>query len=124
MATKARISEGEWIIMQALWTSAPLTAEQVVKAVESKVAWKEATIKTMLNRLVRKGVLRFEMQGKRYLYRPAVSRETCVRGESRLFANRIFGGVMGAMIAHFVERSHLTPEEISQLRQLLDKKTR
>jgi BlaI family penicillinase repressor len=124
MSKQPRISDAEWIVMEALWADAPLTAEQVVKSIVSKADWKEPTIKTMLNRLVKKGALKFETQGKRYLYRPAVSRETCVRGESRSFAKRVFGGEMGAMIAHFVERANLTPEELAQLRRLIDKRGR
>jgi predicted transcriptional regulator len=111
--------------MEVLWAArTPLAADQVVAAVDPRAGWKEPTIKSMLNRLVRKGALAFEAQGKRYLYRPAVSRQACVRGESRSFARRVFGGDAGAMIAHFVQDARLTPQEIAQLRRLLTEKER
>jgi len=124
MAANPRISDAEWFVMEALWAVSPITAEQIVAAIQQRFDWKEPTVKTMLNRLVRKGALKFEKQGKRYLYRPAVTRTACVRGESRSFAQRVFGGEVSAMIAHFVESSRLSPKEIEQLRRLLDEKAR
>ena len=68
--------------------------------------------------------LKFEKDGKRYLYHPAVSRASCVRDESRSFARRIFGGEIGAVLAHFVSDSRLSKKQIEELRRLLDEKER
>ena len=78
----------------------------------------------MLKRLVKKGALKFQAEGKRYLYRPAVTREACVRVESRSFVQRVFGGQVSSVLAHFVEDSKLSKEEIEKLRRLLDEKAR
>jgi BlaI family penicillinase repressor len=94
----------------------------VVEALSPRSGWSPKTIKTMLNRLVTKRALKFEEEGKRYLYRPAVTRQACVRGESRSFLRRIFGGKVAPMLAHFVEDAKLTPEQVNELRKLLDKK--
>jgi BlaI family penicillinase repressor len=110
--------------MDILWTAGePLTANDVVDAL-SRSHWGAPTIKTMLNRLVRKRALKFKAEGKRYLYSPAVLRDTCVRTETRSLADRLFGGATGAMLAHFVEDAKLSREEITQLRRLLDEKGR
>jgi len=124
LASQPRISEAEWIVMEALWQRSPQTASDVVAALASQSAWKEATVKTMLNRLARKGALKFQAQGKRYLYRPAVTRQSAVRSQSRSFLARVFGGDVKPMLAHFVEHQKLTPRQITELRRILDTKGR
>ena len=81
-------------------------------------------MKTLLNRLLTKGALAHEAEGKRYRYRPTVSRASCVRAEGRSFLSRVFGGKAGAMLVHFVQDADLSPEDIRQLRRLLDEKGR
>jgi BlaI family transcriptional regulator, penicillinase repressor len=116
------ISDAEWDVMQALWDESPLTANEVVGRVAAKKGWNPRTVKTLLNRLVKKGALGFEAEGKRYRYRPRVSRDECVRRESRSFLSRVFGGAAGPMLAQFVSEAPLTPDEIRQLREILDRR--
>jgi BlaI family penicillinase repressor len=123
MAKLPRISDAEWAVMSVLWEQSPRTAGEVVEALSVRpVSWSPPTIKTMLNRLVRKRALRFKADGKRYLYSPAVSRNACVRSETRGLVDRLFGGATGALLAHFVEDAHLSRAEIDQLRRMLDRR--
>jgi BlaI family penicillinase repressor len=124
MAKSPRISDAEWAVMAVLWEQSPRTANEVVDALAGRVSWSAATVKTMLNRLVRKRALKFKAEGKRYLYSPAVSRDACVRSETRSLVDRLFGGATAALLAHFVENARLSREEIEQLRKLLDEKGR
>lgn len=124
MAKIPRISEAEWQVMDVLWRRSPLSAGDIVDALARDTDWEPATIKTMLNRLVKKGALRFKVEGKRYLYAPAVARDACVRSAGRSFLDRVFGGAPGALIAHFVEDAKLSKDEIAELRRLLDRKGR
>ena len=117
-----RISDAEWVVMAVLWEQSPRTAGEVVEALAGRESWSAATIKTMLNRLVRKRALKFKADGKRYLYSPAVSRQACVRSETRGLVDRLFGGATGALLAHFVEDARLSREEIDELRRMLDRK--
>ena len=114
------ISDAEWQVMEVVWAeSQPVTANEIVARLESSTAWKDKTIKTMLNRLVKKGALGYEAEGKRYLYKPKVARDECVRVQSRSFLSRVFGGAAGAALVHFVEEHDLTQAEIEQLRRVL-----
>ena len=110
--------------MQVLWREAPLTANDVVDRVAEKNSWNPRTVKTLINRLVKKGALGFETEGNRYRYSPRVSREECVRRESRSFVSRVFGGAVGPMITHLVSEAPLSEQEIRQLREILDRRTR
>lgn len=123
MPKPPKISDAEWQVMDVLWAaSGPLTANEIVDSLADHADWSPPTIKTMLNRLVRKRALKFKAEGKRYLYSPAVSRELCVRSETRSFVDRLFGGSIAPLLAHFVEDEKLSKEEIEQLRKLLERK--
>src|SRR3954464_3120494 len=117
------ISESEWDGMDVLWASnAPLAANEVVERLAGVRDWSPRTVKTLLNRLINKGALAYEARGKRYLYRPRVPREQCVREETRSFLSRVFANAPGAMLLQFVAQAKLTPHEVEALRKLLDKK--
>ena len=125
MPKPPKISDAEWQVMEILWAASDaLTANEIVDALSARSDWSPPTIKTMLNRLVRKRALKFRAEGKRYLYSPAVSRERCVRSETRSFVDRLFGGSVAPLLAHFVEDEKLSSDEIEQLRKLLERKAR
>ena len=68
------------------------------------------------------GAVRYEVDGPRYIYRAAVTRKRCVRDESRSFLERVFGGDVGSLLVHYVRESKLEPQELEDLRRLLDEK--
>ncbi len=119
------ISDAEWQVMEAVWTLTPpgALAADIVESLRASTNWSPNTIKTMLNRLVKKGVLRAEADGRRYLYSAAVTREQCVRQEGRSFLDRVFGGEAGAMLAHFARHAKLSPAEIKALKAILDQQS-
>lgn len=115
-----RISEAELAVMEALWGSpVPLTALEVAERVDPSRAWSDRTVKTMLGRLLAKGALAHEEDGRRYLYRPTVARDAYVAGESRRLVDRLFGGRAAPLVAHLAEGDGLTPEDIAELEALL-----
>ncbi len=126
MANKSKptVSQAEWRVMEALWQASPLTsldiAEQVQATSKKRVAVQ--TVKTLLARLVKKGAITHRQQGNRYLYAPKGTREDYVAVESESFLQRIFRGAAGPMLAHLVNRTDLTTDEIADLRKLLDEK--
>ena len=114
------ISDAEWDVISVLWDSpAAMTANDVVERLANHKAWSPRTVKTLLNRLVKKRAVDYQIDGKRYLYRPAVAREQCVRAESRSFLSRVFGGAAGPMLVHFVTHANLSSEELKELERAL-----
>lgn len=122
MAPTPPITDAEWEVMNVLWQRAPLTASEVTDAVAERMKWHPRTVKTLLGRLVRKGVLRYRTEGNRYLYSPAIPRQRYIRKESASFLERVFGGESAPMLLHFVRNSRLSDEEIDELRRILDEK--
>ena len=125
MNAHPNISEAEWEVMRVFWQKGDksnFTAQEIIDALESRKDWSPRTIKTLLNRLVKKSALGFEEEGKRYRYWPKVTQEQCMRSESRSFLERVFGGEAGPMLNYFVAHAKLSPEEIAELKKILSKK--
>ncbi len=115
-----RISDAEWLVMQVSWSSPGLTADEVIGKLKGKVTWNASTIRTLINRLLRKKALKHKKEGRKYRYWPAVSRERCVRQERRSFVQRVYGGTVTPLLAAFIEETQLSPEEIKELKRMLD----
>lgn len=124
MKSMPPISEAEWLVMKVLWERSPLTANEVAKALEGHKDWKPKTVKTLLSRLVQKEALGFEREGKAYRYQPLVSEEACARVRRRTLLQRVYDGAITPMLAAFIEDEDLTPEDIAELRRLLNRKER
>jgi len=114
-----RIGEAEYAVMEVLWKDAPLTAAEVAKRVPAERGWSIRTVKTMLARLLAKGVLAHEEEGRRYLYRPAVARADYVAQESGRLIDRMFGGRVTPLVAQLAERDRLTDADIAEIEALL-----
>ncbi|MCE2944786.1 MAG: BlaI/MecI/CopY family transcriptional regulator [Lysobacteraceae bacterium] len=115
------ISDAESTVMEVLWQRSPLGADEVVAALSGEQAWQEATIKTLLNRLLKKGAISAEAEGRRYRYSPVLTREAWLTQTSRGFLDRLFGGRVAPLVAHFGEQKALTRKDIAELRALLEK---
>jgi BlaI family penicillinase repressor len=118
-----QISDAEWTVMNLIWSSSPIEAAEVIDQIAAANGWSAATVKTMLHRLVRKGALATEQNGKKYLYTPAVRRHACVRQASRSFLERVFGGDAAPALIHFVKTAKLTDQDVKEIRAMLDKIT-
>ena len=115
------ISESEWAVMEALWESAPQTASELTKRLRPSMDWAENTVRTLLTRLVEKGALKtVENSAGIRTFLPAVKRESCVGAESESFMQRVFRGASKPLLVHFVQNARLTPQEVRELKQLLD----
>lgn len=118
-----QLSDAEWIVMNLIWDSQPTEASDVIAALGVGNEWSDATVKTMLHRLVKKGALATEQIGKKYRYTAAVRRSECVRNASRSFLDRVFGGDAAPALLHLVKTAKLSQDDLDQLRELLDSKT-
>ena len=115
-----QISEAESVVMDVLWARSPLGADEVAQALAGRQDWQDATIKTLLNRLLNKGAIAAERDGRRYLYSPLLKREAWVLEESRGLLDRLFDGRVAPLVAHFSEQRKLSRKDIAELRKLLE----
>ena len=115
-----QVSPAEWDVMKVVWKqTGPCSAQSVIDALAAPNEWSPATIKTLLNRLVRKGALTFEKQGKAYVYSAAVTAAECQAAEAESFLDRVFDGSLSPMLAHFSRARRLRKAELDELENLL-----
>jgi predicted transcriptional regulator len=115
------ISEAESHVMEVLWReSGPMPAEQVVNALVSAHDWQEVTVKTLLNRLLKKGAISARKEGRRYLYSAVLKREQWVTSESKSLLDRLFGGRVAPLVAHFGSQRKLSQADIDELTRLIE----
>ncbi|MCB1087655.1 MAG: BlaI/MecI/CopY family transcriptional regulator [Verrucomicrobiae bacterium] len=118
-----RISDSEWTVMRVFWFKGEATSSEAVAALEDETHWKPKTIQTLIRRLVQKGALSYEKQGREFLYRPAVDEKTCEEAASREFLERVFNGKLAPFVATFVQNSQCSDDELDELKRLLEENT-
>jgi BlaI family transcriptional regulator, penicillinase repressor len=113
------ISEAESVVMQVFWERGALTAEDVLAALDSHGRWQESTVKTLLNRLLKKGALRASKDNRRYVYSPVLTRNDWLSNESHGFLDRLFGGRVAPLVSHFSQQKKLSRKDIEELKRLI-----
>ena len=113
------ISDAESQVMEVLWQGGAMAAEDVVAALAGRSDWQEATVKTLLNRLLKKGALEARKDGRRYLYTALLAREQWVGAESMGMLDRLFGGRIAPLVAHFGKHRKLSEADIADLKRLI-----
>ena len=116
-----KISNAESVVMEALWDKSPRAAEDIVAEVAQPQGWTEATVKTLINRLLTKGAIAADKDGRRYLYRPMIARDAYVTAESEGLLGRLFDGRLAPLVSHFSQQQKLTPQDIAELKALIEK---
>jgi BlaI family transcriptional regulator, penicillinase repressor len=114
-----RISDAEHAVMEALWLRSPQSAAEVCEQVAAARGWSMPTVKTLLARLVTKGVLGTQAEGRRFLYTPLIERSAYLGTESRRLVDRLFGGRAAPLFAHLAASEQLSDEDITEIARLL-----
>lgn len=113
------ISDAEWLVMEQFWHLGSATSKKIHQSLKDSQGWKPTTVQTLINRLVQKGALVHEKQGREFIFSPCVRREDCTHAVSRSLVDKIFGGRLAPLLACFLEREECTAEEIAELKQML-----
>ena len=114
-----RVSESEKIVMEVLWQKSPLSSTDVAERLAGQ-GWNEKTVRTFLNRLVKKQVVGYQKSGRQYLYSPLVERATFLSEQSTGFLERVFKGNMKELLTTFVQNKKLSQQELDYLKELLE----
>ncbi len=119
---KPNISDAEWEIMRVVWANQTVTSKQITEIVKEKMNWKQATIKTLIGRLVEKGMLKTEAVGNKYLYSPLISEEESLKSKTSDFFDHLCNRKVGTTIAELVREATLSHMDIQMLEELLKQK--
>lgn len=115
-----RISTAESEVMKVLWDNSPRAAEDILIVLAKDQGWAEGTVKALLNRLLKKGAITAEKDGRRFLYRPLIGRDDYIDTESQGLLDRLFDGRLAPLVSHFSKREKLAPQDLAELRRLLE----
>jgi BlaI family penicillinase repressor len=114
-----RISDSELQLLQLLWEDSPLGASELAERLPPELGWSPTTVKTLLARLVAKGALAAEPQGRRFLYRPLIAREKVAGRQLGGLIDRLFGGRVSPLVAQLAEQRQIDPEDLAELERLV-----
>jgi predicted transcriptional regulator len=114
------ITPAESRIMEALWAKGPMAAEEVIAEVAPGQGWGEATVKTLIHRLLKRKAIKSERIDGRVRYVPVLQKADYLQSESQGLLDRLFDGRLTPLVAHFAEHRKLKPDEVKRLRKLLD----
>lgn len=118
------ISPAESQVMAAVWDGAEAGAggagvEQILAATGAANDWGESTVRTLIHRLIRKGALKSERRGAGVVYIPLIGREAWMTTESQGLLDRLFGGQLAPLVAHFTKAQAVAPDDLARLRRLV-----
>lgn len=120
MESDLPITDAERLVMEAVWQDSPATSKDIVRRVSAREAWQPKTVQTLIGRLVKKGMLQHEKQGRGYLYSATLPREEFVRRKSRQFVRTFFRGRVTPLVAAFAEADSLSSDDLRELRDFVE----
>jgi len=117
--TPVELTEAEWEIMKVVWEKEPCAAGTVQEELSSHKDWAYSTVKTMMDRMVKKGLLKFERIRNLYLYRAAVTPAQAKKGEVLRTLRRAFNDSLTPMMQFLLDNVEISDQEYAQLEALI-----
>ena len=116
------ITDAEWEVMRVVWANDRVTSKKVISVLQEKMDWTQSTIKTILGRLVGKGVLNTEHEGRKFIYTANIEETEAVRDYAEDIFNRICNKKVGNVIGSIIEDYVLSFDDIDRLEKILEMK--
>ena len=116
------LTEAEWTIIKVLWENEPCAAPTIQEKLHRQTQWTYSTVRTLMDRMVAKGLLKSEKIRNLTLYRSAVTREQAQRGELLYALKHAFNGALTPMVQCLLETGDLTAGELAELEALIKEK--
>ena len=117
---KDTLTPNEWIVMNALWETSPLSLSEVIQRIGGRADWNYKTYQSYILILEKKGMISAEKRGRDKLYSPAVSKAECVETEKKSLLGKLERDAVGMLIAGMVQDSDLSATSYRELKNLLD----
>lgn len=121
MSALPQISEAEFEVMKIVWKSAPINTNEITERLLKTTTWSAKTIQTLIKRLVTKGALTYEKQGRIFVYTPLVEENEYINQQSNSFLDRFYDGDISVMVSTYLENNQLSETELQHLRSILSK---
>jgi len=122
--TNVELFDSEWTILQVVWEHEPCAAPTVQEELQKEKGWAYTTVKTLMDRMVKKDLLQTERIRNLYLYRSVITRAQAQRGEIMKTVKRAFDGALTPMMQFLIENERLSDEEYHRLESLIRNRKR
>ncbi len=116
------ITDAEWEVMRVVWANGRVTSKKVISVLKEKMDWTQSTTKTILGRLVEKGILNTEQEGRKFIYTANIEEKEAVRDYAEDIFNRICKKKVGSVIGNIIEDHVLSFDDIDRLEKILEMK--
>ena len=113
------LTRAEWAIIKAVWNNEPCAAPAIQGKLFKQTKWAYSTVRTIMDRMVAKGLLTAEKSGSVTLYRSAVTREQAQRGELLYALKHAFNGALTPMLQCLLEAGELSEAELAEIEGLI-----
>ena len=117
-----QLTEGEWAIIRAVWDNEPCAAPAVQEELEAQKGWTYSTVKTMMDRMVTKSLLKTERIRNLILYRSVITRIQAQKSEIMRTVKRAFDGALTPMMQFLLNNHNLSQKQLNELERLIKKK--
>lgn len=116
------LTEAEWAIIQTVWENEPCAAPAVQEQLEKQKNWTYSTVKTLMDRMVTKGLLKTERIRNLILYRSAITRLQAQKSEVMRTIKRAFDGALTPMMQFLLDNNALSKKQLDELEALIKNK--
>lgn len=118
------ITPSEWELMRIVWTKGQLYSRELIDLMQAKRSWSDSTIKTLLRRLVKKGLLQTEKQDRRFLYTATISETEAMNGSAEQLFDHLCAMKKGETLLNLIQHVELTQTDIQKLQAALTEKAK
>jgi predicted transcriptional regulator len=115
----ASVSDAEAEVLKQLWDESPLSAQDIIDRLQGNSPAHPKTVKTLINRLLKKGALGFHEQQRKYYYYPTINKADFYQIKTESFLDKFFDGELSPMVSFFSSRKKLNDREIAELKKLI-----
>ena len=116
------LTQAEWAIIKAVWAAEPCTAPAIQQGLQKSTGWTYSTVRTLMDRMVVKGLLRSETQGKVTTYYSTITRKQAQRSELLYALKHAFNGALTPMLQCLLDTGNLSTDELAELESLIKAK--
>ncbi|MGI6007779.1 MAG: BlaI/MecI/CopY family transcriptional regulator [Ruminococcus sp.] len=117
-----QISDAEFEVMKIIWKHEPISTPDIVEKLSHESSWSPKTVHTLLLRLEKKGAVSHEKEGRVFVYTSVIKKDAYTVRETHAFLDKFYSGAFHQMAASLMEQDVLTPEDLKELRLILERR--
>lgn len=113
-----KLTDAEWKVMGALWSESPATTSEIMERLPRGNSWAYSTVKTILYRLIDKGIISEYKRSKLSFYKPIVTKKEARKSEFKSLLGKAFGGTIKPLL-NFIVEDEISEEDKKELIEML-----